>query len=394
MPSLNARVVSQGGTAPISKSKSFPLDRLPDRTLAAYVIASVFFFAPMSWWYYPDDPHAPNWSDKVLAVLVSPKFAYGEGSGSLEQPPMLALIRNMATMKPHMQAGTIATIIGLAQFSSTLQFKYPVVHRSLGRAYGLCVVVLSASSAQFLWDAVPSKEVFSGEFFGLVLAVLTVAVPATMLLALQAIWNGDISSHREFMTLNYSFMLSAPSLRVSWILLALTWGQQKDVVNLFSVAIVAPILVVVPMFYLRRNYQRRANATLTDPRLRLGSAVAGLIGLIFCASQLPSFEKWSFPLATFLCLGVPAVFYVIMFMVLAERAKQRGDQASEGAWATYLNGLISSPAWAPIMFYIARDVFAVPEQHLGITTLNNAIATGLTAGFSAYVFATSKKGSK
>ncbi|KAF1818837.1 uncharacterized protein K489DRAFT_384326 [Dissoconium aciculare CBS 342.82] len=390
MASSYANIVSHLGSRSDYKSKPSIWGRATDIIFAGVIVLLVLFFAPMAWWYFPAEPDTPNYGDKVLAALVSPEFAYGEGSGAIDGPPMLALIRNMATMKPHMQAGTIATIVGFVQFSPTLQFKYPVVHRSLGRVYGLCVAIIMGSSASFLFDAVPRKEVFSGEFFGQILAVLTLAVPATMLFALQAIWSGDVSSHREFMTLNYSLMLSAPLLRTSWILLAQVWDQPKDVVNLFSTVIVAPILVVAPILYLRRHHARPGNARLLDLRVRLASAAAGLMGLVFCAYKLPSLDKWPFPVATFVTLVLPLLAYAVVFAVLAEQARRRQDQAACAAWETYLNGLISSPAWAPALFYLGRDVFAVPEQHLGITTMNNAISTGLTAGFTAYVFATAK----
>jgi uncharacterized membrane protein len=390
MAPSNANVVSHLGRGPNYKSKPSILGRVADTTFAGVIVSLVLFFAPMAWWYFPAEPNTPNYGDKVLATLVSPEFAYGEGSGAMDRPPTLALIRNMATMKPHMQAGTIATIVGFAQFSPTFQFRYPVVHRSLGRVYGLCVVIIMGSSASFLFDAVPRKEVFSGEFFGQILAVLTMVVPATMLFALQAIWSGDVSSHREFMTINYSLMLSAPVLRTSWILLAQVWDQPKDVINLFSTVLAAPILVVAPMLYLRRHYARPANAMLLDFRVRLVSAAAGLLGLVFCAYKLPSLDKWPFPMATFITIMLPSLAYAVLFVVLAGRARRRQDQAACAAWETYLNGLISSPAWAPVLFYLGRDVFALPEQHLGITTISNAIATGLTAGFTTYVFATGK----
>lgn len=43
----------------------------------------VILFAPLSFTYSLDQPHTSNLSDKVLAVLISPEFVYGKGSGTL-----------------------------------------------------------------------------------------------------------------------------------------------------------------------------------------------------------------------------------------------------------------------------------------------------------------------
>jgi uncharacterized membrane protein len=340
---LNAKIIPQVRSGPISKAKPSTSTLLGDIGFAGLVILMVIFFVPMSWNYYPTDGQTANWSDKVMAVLVSPEFAYGEGSahGTKE---MAALYRNIATMKPHMQAGSVAVVVGLAQFSPTLQFKYPVVHRSLGRLYGLCMAIVIGSSASFLFETAPRKEILSGEAFGQTLSMLTTAVPATMLFALQAIWKGDISSHREFMTLNYSMMLSAPLLRVVWILLAQVWDETKTVINLFSTLYAGPLLIIGPIIYLRRHYSRPANAALADPRLRLTVVTASLIGLVFCAYQLPSLDKWAHPLATFMAVVPPFLLYAMSFAVLAKAAKRRNDMAAYTAWTTYQNGLLSAPA--------------------------------------------------
>ncbi|CRL29756.1 unnamed protein product [Penicillium camemberti] len=80
----------------------------------------------------------------------------------------------------------------------------------------------------------PTKEVFSGETFAYVLSSLAIGVLATLAFAIYAIWNCDIGSHRGFMVLNYSFMLSAPILRVCWIVLGRIGGETKFVINLYG----------------------------------------------------------------------------------------------------------------------------------------------------------------
>lgn len=172
----------------------------------------------------------------MLAVLVSHEFAYGRGSGHISgdiNGHVLVFLRNLRVMFPHTIAGSVAIVVGQAQFNSTLQFKYPMIHRYLGRLYFLCAMIICWSTASFLIDTIPTNEVFSGRPFALILSMLGFAVFTTMLCAIYAIWNGDIGSHREFMTLNYSYMLSAPMLRVAGITLGQFWGTTKFIINLY-----------------------------------------------------------------------------------------------------------------------------------------------------------------
>lgn len=206
---------------------------MSDRILAVAVFVTVIFFAPMSFTYFFDETHTSNLQDKILAVLASPEFAYGRESGQKDADgQFLILLRNLYAMLPHTMGGAVAIVLGLAQFNRTFQFKYPVIHRNIGRLYGLCAMTICWSSTSFLIDAIPTHEVFSTECFALILSLLVVGLFLTMVLAVFAIWNGDVGSHREFMTLNYSLMLSAPLLRICWITLARTWGETKWVAYL------------------------------------------------------------------------------------------------------------------------------------------------------------------
>lgn len=53
------------------------------RTVQVMVISMVIFFAPLSFTYFFDEAHTSNLSDKVLAVLIPPRFVYEERSGAM-----------------------------------------------------------------------------------------------------------------------------------------------------------------------------------------------------------------------------------------------------------------------------------------------------------------------
>lgn len=88
------------------------------------------------------------------------------------------------------------------------------VHRYIGRLYGLCADTISWSSLSFLFGTIPKNDVFrTAVCYDLIASVREYHHHQ----ALLAIRKCDIGSHREFMTLNYSLMLSAPVLRIGWL---------------------------------------------------------------------------------------------------------------------------------------------------------------------------------
>ncbi|GCB24961.1 hypothetical protein AAWM_07846 [Aspergillus awamori] len=332
------------------------------RTVQVIVISMVIFFAPLSFTYFFDETHTSNLSDKVLAILVNPEFAYGEGSATLSDTnggQMRIFLRNLTAMVSHTIAGSIAIGLGLPQFNTTLQFRYPVIHRFLGRLYILCALTISWSSRTFLADAMPKHEVFSGDLFAYMLWSLSHAVLGTLALAIYAIWNRDIGSHREFMVLNYAFMLG-------------------------------PFLVAASIFYLRQQHVRPSSSLLISSKFRLAAIASGLLGLLFQITKGPSFNGGPYPKAFLLALGPQLACYILLFVTLARAAKRRGDMGSYTAWITYQNGLISAPMWSVLSLYVARDILRCSEESLWMITVTEGFSQGLFSSFVIYVLATSK----
>ncbi|RAQ40659.1 hypothetical protein AFGD_009001 [Aspergillus flavus] len=383
---------AMGRDSPVPKGLNKDVGLVYKRAVQVMVTVIVIFFAPLSFTYFFDKTHTSNLSDKALAVLISPEFAYGAGSGTMSDvngSQMIVYLRNLTAMFPHTIAGSTAITVGLVQFNTTLQFKYPVIHRWLGRLYALCAVIISWSSMSYIADAMPTKEVFSGDPFAYILSSLSISVPITMACAIYAIWNGDIGTHREFMVLNYAFMLSAPIPRVQWITLGRLWGENKYIVNLYSSIFSGPFLVAASIFYLRQRHVRPSSPLLTSPNARLTAAASGFLGLLFLLTKGPSITGGSHPKAFWLALVPQLTFYMTLFTAFARAAKRRGDMRSYTAWVTYQNGLISAPLWSVFVMYMARDRMGCSEESLGMITVFGGVTQGLFISFMVYVFATS-----
>lgn len=108
----------------------------------------------------------------------------------------------------HLAAGGLALVTGAVQFSSTLRWERPAVHRVLGLVY-LVTVLVSGVSAVAL--APTSNGGIAGHLgFGL-LGTLWLASTGTAFLRVR---DGDFEGHRRWMIRSYALCLAAVTLRL------------------------------------------------------------------------------------------------------------------------------------------------------------------------------------
>ncbi|MFC4219872.1 DUF2306 domain-containing protein [Flagellimonas marina] len=117
----------------------------------------------------------------------------------------------------HIVLGGIALLIGWMQFSSKLRRKRIRLHRTVGKIYVVTVLISGVCGiyiAQFANGGITNVIGFS--LSGLVWL-------ATTLLAYNAIRNGNIKAHQNFMIYSYAVCFSAVTLRI-WLplLMAIT----------------------------------------------------------------------------------------------------------------------------------------------------------------------------
>ncbi|MFD2098267.1 DUF2306 domain-containing protein [Flagellimonas iocasae] len=110
----------------------------------------------------------------------------------------------------HIVLGGIALLIGWMQFSSKLRRKRIQLHRTIGKIYVVTVLISGVCGvyiAQFATGGISNVIGFS--MSGLVWLTTT-------LLAYNAIRNGNIKSHQNFMIYSYAVCFSAVTLRI-WL---------------------------------------------------------------------------------------------------------------------------------------------------------------------------------
>lgn len=119
----------------------------------------------------------------------------------------------------HIVLGGIALLIGWMQFSSKLRRKRMRLHRTVGKIYVVTVLISGVCGiyiAQFATGGITNVIGFS--LSGIVWL-------ATTLLAYNAIRNGNIKAHQNFMIYSYAVCFSAVTLRIWLPLLMVITGD-------------------------------------------------------------------------------------------------------------------------------------------------------------------------
>jgi hypothetical protein len=145
----------------------------------------------------------------ALAWLVGVYALVGIAVPGLRSPFLADLIsaRSLRTVG-HLGAGGVAIVAGAFQFSARLRFESPRVHRRLGYAYVIAVLVSGLAGGLLApWS---SGGVAAHFGFGM-LAVLWVT---SAVVAWRRAARGAYAEHRAWMIRSYGLCLAAVTLRV------------------------------------------------------------------------------------------------------------------------------------------------------------------------------------
>lgn len=230
------------------------------------VAALCVVYAPLAMTYFLgfDDAAGGQWT-RLQAALVSDSFSYDPRSihgGQKEQyaaaSPFLEL---------HTLAGGLCLLLALPQFSGRLRRRRPALHRLLGRAFVVAAAVTLAGGYAYLAQT-PSADVFSGPIFAAGLWALAIVTTVGLVLAIVHIRRRDVHAHQAWMALTFAFLLTAPVLRLLWILVARLDPLPMDAWdnNLVSSAVLLPISMVPALIWLSASRATRPVRRLEPAR--------------------------------------------------------------------------------------------------------------------------------
>lgn len=345
------------------------------RTAAGWVmVVLVAFYAPMTLTYFWNGHDGPNLQDHIFEFLISPRFAFGLGSGHDVGPGrpeahFETFATTYTTMWIHSVVGTTALVTGLAQFSEKLRRTRPGVHRTLGKVFILCCFGVAATAASYLLQT-DSADLFSGPAFEEVLWILAAGTAGLATLAFVAIRRRDLVAHREFATAAFALICSAGWLRAMWLTVEPVAHFGKEMSNLFGIQFAAAFLITGAMVYVRKFWRgtRGADSPLATTRATRTAALVGAVGLavlIVAAARTDWYAAHPFwfhagPWPVVTGAAIPWALHTAWLGWMARRAHRRGDASAHAAWQTYFAGGLLGPAIGALGLGVAHLLHGMP----------------------------------
>ena len=109
----------------------------------------------------------------------------------------------------HIIPSMFALLVGPLQFLASFRSRYPHIHRAIGRMYLFGGVLIGGSAAFYL-----AVQSFAGISAQLGFGIQSIVLLFTGAMAFNAIRQGKINIHREWMMRNYSLIFAAVTLRI------------------------------------------------------------------------------------------------------------------------------------------------------------------------------------
>lgn len=227
--------------SPSSRTPSKP--SMPRWQLAVLGAFGVFFFA---FGLLTLETAASIWRGvsyltlTVLSVVVSPDFAWGGENGYAGLPQILSqYYAKSGRMVLHTAMGGIVVGIGITQFVPGLRRKHSTLHRRLGMVVASAMALSMAGALTYLASS-RLDSIFSGPTFFVFLWGLALLALFALAQAALAILSRDFRSHMVWMAICFSTFLTAPFLRLDWVLLGLSMPMSLQRAN----AAIAPLVLV------------------------------------------------------------------------------------------------------------------------------------------------------
>lgn len=249
----------------------------------AIVLISLIY-APMAIEYFAHylSSDAPQLWNSLFAWVTSDEHVRGLGSAEYEQYQVYGA--SLPQMLIHTVFGGFAILIACIQFSARFRQRYPQWHRILGRTQVVIILVLVIAAIFYLIRTGP-EGTYNGPPFYMQLWLLAFGTLATVALAVMAILKRQVRVHYSFMALNFVFLLSAPFLRIEWLIFGyLNPGMRQDLTNIASAivfgALTAPIAAIATHIMDRRPVSSVAKGITLPPALHLLVWGGGLLATI------------------------------------------------------------------------------------------------------------------
>ena len=200
--------------AQVNRARGQPARLTTVVSLLALLIAAVYGLMSMS---YPVSLVLMKipLSAQLVIHAVSEQFVLGDAQAIKQS--IANYTRAFASISLHTALGGLSLLLCTVQFVPAIRRRSPALHRAVGKGAVLAVVLAMTGALIFL-SKTPAKDVFSGEPFAAALWVQAVSTLMTLSLAIKAIRERHIRAHMGWMALLFAGLLTAPLLRIEYML--------------------------------------------------------------------------------------------------------------------------------------------------------------------------------
>ncbi len=200
---------------------------------------------------------APDLWSLIQSAVTSDAYTYGpQSSSSIMRPIYSAQIGSVAV---HTLAGAVAFIAAMTQFVPAIRHSAPCIHRATGALVVFLVLVMTIASLWMLLSR-PLDASFSGEVFTIGLGSLGGLTVLTTILAALAVRARRFKMHMGWMALMFACLLTAPVMRMLWIVYGWFSGLPMVNANLAIVLYLLPLCALVMAVWMRRIGERDLGA--------------------------------------------------------------------------------------------------------------------------------------
>lgn len=166
------------------------------------------------------------WLYSVLYYLIQYPDSFEPGYITVEQN--LAKYRElMPSMSSHALLGGLLVMLGIFQFVPSFRRKRPKLHRVTGTFLLVCMTAVCVSGIHFLSVTTPTQN-FSGQAFYFTLFAVAVMSLGLISQAVLAVVAKDFRSHMVWIGLAFCGFLTAPLLRLNYLIVG---GLDPQVLN-------------------------------------------------------------------------------------------------------------------------------------------------------------------
>lgn len=349
------------------------------------IAALAVLYGPMAieytWRFF--DPDAPGLWDRTFATVVDQETAYG--AGSIHEVSSDEYADNRLTMLFHTTTGGVAIVLFAAQFSARLR-RNIARHRVVGRvAAGLALVGMAGAALHLL--VVGPDGTFDGPAFHVQLWALAFGTAGGTTLGLLAAMRRQIRMHQALMAYAFALLLTAPLLRVGYLVLGVAWPDSTQLETNLAGAAFLGVWAPLGAFLAARSQDHRRRqdpelAALPGRLLDIGVCLAAVVTAPLVLGRfVDTFDGADRVTVTGLVGAASALGVLAANLVGSRRA---GAMVAAEEWRVMLLALVASVPTGAAMWALLDLPFTTADAYYG--TLLTAPPLALSVGFLVVVW--------